>query len=107
ETGDLRRWDYWRLPDGADPSGSSPEELSRELEELLTDSVRMRMVADVPLGILLSGGLDSSLVTALAARASSVPVKTFTVSFPGHGGYDEAPFARQIAEHFGTDHHEL
>jgi asparagine synthase (glutamine-hydrolysing) len=64
------------------------------------------MVADVPVGILLSGGVDSSLVTAMAVRKSS-RVKTFTVSFPGQGAYDEAAHARLIAEHFGTDHTEL
>jgi asparagine synthase (glutamine-hydrolysing) len=65
------------------------------------------MLADVPVGILLSGGVDSSLVTAMAARASSKPVRTFTVSFPDNKSYDEAPFARQIAAHFGTTHLEL
>jgi asparagine synthase (glutamine-hydrolysing) len=74
---------------------------------LLLDSVRLRMIADVPIGILLSGGIDSSLVTAMAARVSSRPVKTFTISFPGHGPYDEGPYARLVARHFGTEHFEL
>jgi asparagine synthase (glutamine-hydrolysing) len=77
-----------------------------ELEQRLEAAVRRQLVADVPVGILLSGGVDSSLVTAMAARVSSRPVKTFTISFPGHAG-DEAPFARMVAEHFGTDHAEL
>jgi len=113
-TYDLRRdhvevWPYWRLPAPPD-SGRAPvadEELLDELEALLLDSVRMRLVADVPVGIMLSGGVDSSLVTAMAARVSSKPVKTFTVSFPGHGLYDEAPYARLVANHFGTDHVEF
>jgi asparagine synthase (glutamine-hydrolysing) len=64
------------------------------------------LVADVPVGILLSGGVDSGLVTACAAARVS-RVKTFTVAFPGHTAYNEAAHARRIAEHFGTDHHEL
>src|SRR5262249_20399663 len=67
----------------------------------------LRLIADVPIGILLSGGVDSSLVTAMAARVSSRPVKTFTISFPGHGTFDEGPYARRVAEHFGTEHVEL
>ncbi|HEU5304963.1 MAG TPA: asparagine synthase C-terminal domain-containing protein, partial [Gemmatimonadales bacterium] len=59
------------------------------------------------IGILLSGGIDSSLVTAFAAAASPRPVRTFTISFPGHGKYDESPHARLVARHFGTDHLEL
>ncbi|MCK5171889.1 MAG: hypothetical protein KAR47_00760 [Planctomycetes bacterium] len=81
--------------------------LTDQLCEHLKDSVKMRLVADVPVGILLSGGIDSSLVTAMAAEHSSKPVKTFTVSFPGHGGYDEAPFGRKVADYFDTDHTEL
>jgi asparagine synthase (glutamine-hydrolysing) len=65
------------------------------------------MIADVPVGVMLSGGVDSSLVVAMAARVSSQRVKTFTISFPGHGAFDEAPYARAVAEHFGTDHVEL
>jgi asparagine synthase (glutamine-hydrolysing) len=64
------------------------------------------MVADVPVGVLLSGGVDSSLVTAMAARSAS-KVKTFTVRFPGHGQYDETDHARLIARHFSTEHTEL
>jgi asparagine synthase (glutamine-hydrolysing) len=108
---ELRVWGYWRLPEpcftpeGA--AGESEAELAEALEELLTDSVRLRLIADVPVGILLSGGMDSSLVTALAARVSSKPVRTYTISFPGHGRYDEGPHARLVAEHFGTEHTEL
>jgi asparagine synthase (glutamine-hydrolysing) len=100
---------YWRLP-GPPASGRLPvrdEELVDELESLLLDSVRMRLIADVPVGIMLSGGLDSSLVTAMAVRAATKRVKTFTISFPGHGRYDESPHARVVARHFGTDHVEL
>ena len=78
----------------------------QELETLLQDAVARQMVADVQIGILLSGGVDSSLLTALAVRTSS-RVKTFTIRFPGHGNYDETPHARLIADHFRTDHVEL
>jgi len=100
-------WRYWRLPDHLPDESVADDELVDELEYLLEDSVRRQLVADVPMGVLLSGGLDSSLVTAMAARVSSKPVKTFNVSFPGHGSYDESPFARQVARHFDTEHIEL
>jgi asparagine synthase (glutamine-hydrolysing) len=103
----LRRWTYWKLPPAASDTNVDANELVAELESLLEASVRRQLVADVPVGVLLSGGVDSSLVTALAARVSSAPVKTFTISFPGGGSYDEAPFARLVASHFGTDHTEL
>lgn len=104
---ELRIWRYWQLPEHRPDPAASDDDLVSELESLLEDSVRRQLVADVPVGVLLSGGLDSSLVTAMVARASSKPVKTFTVSFPGHGTFDESPFARQVASHFGTEHIEL
>lgn len=103
----LRLWRYWQLPAHAPDPSQSDEDLEAELETLLEDSVRRQLIADVPVGVLLSGGLDSSLVTAMAVRVSQKPIKTFTVTFPGHGRYDEAPFARQVARHFGTEHVEL
>ncbi len=99
-------WHYWTLPQSAPPADGDAEALTDELDQRLAESVRQRLVADVPVGILLSGGLDSSLVTAMAARVGP-RVRTFTVSFPGHGQFDEAPHARRIAEHFATDHTEL
>ena len=98
---------YWQLPEPAATADANPAELLGEFERLLEDSVRRQLVADVPVGVLLSGGVDSSLVTAMAARVSSRPPKTFTISFPGHGAYDEAPYARLVANHFGTEHIEL
>jgi asparagine synthase (glutamine-hydrolysing) len=103
----LHVWRYWQLPEHKPNADVSDEQLVDELHERLEDSVRRQLIADVPVGILLSGGLDSSLVTAMAARVSSKPIKTFTVSFPGHGNYDESPFAKQVASHFGTEHIEL
>ena len=96
---------YWTLPKYADGSATAAE-LEQELEHLLEAAVRRQLVADVPVAILLSGGVDSSLVTAMAARARS-HVKTFTVTFPSHPTHDEAPYARLVARHFGTDHTEL
>lgn len=103
----LRTWNYWSLPETISRSGTDVAELLEELDRLLLDSVKMRMVADVPVGILLSGGMDSSLVTAMAARISQNKIKTYTVSFPGYGGLDEGPHARIVADHFRTDHTEI
>ena len=107
--GRLRTWPYWRLPEPPHDHAAAADEreLLPELERLLTDSVRLRLIADVPVGIMLSGGIDSSLVTAMASRVAGRGIKTFNISFPGHGDYDEAPYARAVAQHFGTEHVEL
>lgn len=108
-TSQSRSWRYWHLPEFDDSAvtGQADETfLLDELENLLEDAVRRQLVADVPVGVLLSGGVDSSLVTAMAVRATS-KVKTFTIRFPGHGQYDETEHARLIARHFDTEHVEL
>lgn len=107
-SGESKKWRYWGLPplSGTVDGVRDEEALLDELEGLLEDSVRRQMVADVPLGILLSGGVDSSLVTAMAVRATR-KVKTFTIRFPGHARYDETEHARLIATHFGTEQVEL
>lgn len=107
-TGELKIWRYWQLPNYEDGGRAAVDEsaLLDELESLLDDSVRRQLVADVPVGILLSGGVDSSLITAMAARAAP-RVNTFTIRFPGYRGYDETEHARLIARHFGTEHVEL
>jgi len=78
----------------------------RELNSVLTDSVKQRMVADVPVGLFLSSGIDSSLITAIAQSLSSSPVKTFTIGF-GDKERNEAEQAKKIAAHLGTDHTEI
>lgn len=105
-TGSARIWRYWSLPDFEAAADTSEAALLPELESVLQNSVASQLVADVPVGVLLSGGVDSSLVTAMAVRA--VPrVMTFTVRFPGSGVHDETEHARLISRHFGTTHIEL
>lgn len=95
---------YWSAPALlSDAETSSAEDLVQELDVLLQQSVERQLVADVPIGVLLSGGLDSSIVTALAARTRT-RVRTFTVRFPGGGRHDDSAYAQAIASHFGTDH---
>lgn len=101
-----RQWRYWELPPRAEPELSSEEALCR-VEAVLRTAVNKQLVADVPVGILLSGGLDSSLIAALAAEAGGERIKTFTIAFPGHGEHDEGPYARRVADYFGTEHIEL
>ena len=95
---------YWALPEPQFSERFDTRALVHEYKELLTDAVRRQLVADVPVGILLSGGIDSSLITAIASHVSAKPVKTFTISFPGNAAYNEESYAKIIADHFGTEH---
>jgi asparagine synthase (glutamine-hydrolysing) len=104
--GEVQVRQYWDLPEYNTHQPSSEEECLKELERRLSEAVRIRLIADVPLGALLSGGTDSSTVVALMARASSKPVKTFSIGF-SHDDFNEAQYARMVAKRFGTDHHEL
>jgi len=102
---------YWSLRDvvnnaAAHPFTGSEAEAETRLESLLRETVRGQMLSDVPLGALLSGGIDSSLVTALMQAESTRPVKSFTIGFSDKE-YDESADAKKVADHLGTDHTEL
>ncbi len=99
------QWAYWDIayPTAQNYQGNY-ETAKTELEALLTDAVLHRMIADVPLGVFLSGGVDSSLIAALAAKNSEQKVKTFSVKF-NEKGFDESAYAQQVADHLQTDHH--
>lgn len=101
--GDITLGRYWDLP-APEPTKASERELCEELDRLLTRAVKRRMISDVPLGVFLSGGIDSSIVAGLMARLAP-RIKTFSIGFK-EASYDETRFARLVAERFGTDHHE-
>ena len=108
DAGDRR---YWSFADviveaRADPFLGSPEEAVSETERVLSDAIARQMIADVPLGAFLSGGIDSSTVVALMQARSNRPVETFTIGFDQRG-YDEAQHAKAVAQHLGTRHHEF
>jgi asparagine synthase (glutamine-hydrolysing) len=102
----LERYARPRPVPAAEVRPEGDEELAAELRERLRDSVRAHLVADVPVGVLLSGGIDSSVLTALAASESAERVSTFSIGFE-ESSFDELSAARLVAEHYGTDHHEL
>jgi asparagine synthase (glutamine-hydrolysing) len=102
-----RIWRYWDIPQHRADGASGADELTDELQRLLTAAVDEQLVADVPLAVLLSGGVDSSLVAAIAAKASRHKVRTFTVTLPNHPRLDEGRFAKSVAQYLGTDHLEL
>ncbi len=103
----LRRRVYWRLRFENRQTKPTERELSTELEGLLDRAVKTHIQADVPVGAFLSGGWDSSLVATLAASHLQRPIKTFTITFPESAHLNEAGFAREVADHIGSEHHEV
>ncbi len=106
--GSCRQQRYWRLPPPAEKAapGMSEEDAAKRLRGQFDEAVRIRMVADVPLGAFLSGGIDSSLVVASMALQSSEPVKTFSIGFE-EAEYNELEFASLVAKRYGTEHHQI
>jgi asparagine synthase (glutamine-hydrolysing) len=106
--GSVRTERYWSLPSGREGNLErwTPKSAEAELDRLLKQSVREHLVADVPLGVWLSGGLDSSSLVHYAAEASSSRLKTFSITFHGRS-FDEMRYARQVADWYGTEHTEL
>ena len=100
---------YWRPPFeeplNIESNGSGSTELRKQLRETLTEAVRLRMRSDVPLGAFLSGGIDSTIIAGLMQSLSDKPIHTFSIGFPVKE-YDERAFAREAAQHLGTEHHE-
>ena len=105
EEGRLRLERYWDMPVPDEDETRPVPELCAELRHLLARAVRRRMVSDVPLGVFLSGGIDSTIVAGLMASQSAVPVKTFSIGF-SEASYDESRYARLAAAAYGTEHHE-
>ncbi len=108
EAGRIEERAYWRPPVPASPPQESPRELAAETGRLLERSIEGRLLADVPLGVFLSGGIDSTLIAAVAAGRSAQPLKTFTVGYEGAGGArDERDDARRVAALIGSEHGEV
>jgi asparagine synthase (glutamine-hydrolysing) len=109
--GEIERRRWWDPMPGADVServaAMSEAEMVAEVRDRLRESVGRRMMSDVPFGVFLSGGLDSSTNVALMAELSSEPVRTYSTAPRGHARYDELEYARVVARYYGTDHHEV
>ncbi|MGC2236310.1 MAG: asparagine synthase (glutamine-hydrolyzing) [Pyrinomonadaceae bacterium] len=105
ENGEIKTRRYWNLSFHKNGSTPTIDTAAKELREIISDAVRMRLVSDVPLGILLSGGVDSSTVAAFAAQHATEKVKTFSIGFE-EDSFDESKYARQVATHLNTEHYE-
>jgi asparagine synthase (glutamine-hydrolysing) len=109
ERGDLKIRQYWEMPEsgsGSMKTDACEEDVLEELDRILTRSVSERLLSDVPLGALLSGGIDSSMVVSLMQKVNTSPVRTFSIGFKDQN-YNEAPWAGKVARYLGTDHTEL
>jgi asparagine synthase (glutamine-hydrolysing) len=113
EPGHLLRWRDGRVevrrwrPDPPPPVMCDFEEARQRLRETVRAAVVERLMADVPVGVFLSGGIDSSIVTAMAAQHGAGTIRTFSIGFPGEPAFDESPYARAVAERYATDHTEI
>lgn len=105
ENGALSTGSYWDLPVPQTRAPAPEEELARELRRLMGEAVATRMISDVPLGVFLSGGIDSTIVAGLMAERSQRPIKTFSIGFR-EASYDESAYARIAARAYGSEHHE-
>jgi asparagine synthase (glutamine-hydrolysing) len=106
--GEIKQGRYWRLPPftSENETGLTPQQTKEKIRELFDEAVRIRMIADVPLGAFLSGGIDSSLVVASMALQSDMPVKTFSIGFE-EAAYNELYYARLVAKKYKTEHHDI
>jgi len=105
--GTVRVQRYWEPPVPDAPLDVSLDEAAALVRRGLADAVSRRLIADVPLGAFLSGGVDSSAIVALMSELSDAPVRTFSIGFEDTAGFDERPYARQVARRFGTEHTEF
>ncbi len=106
ENGDVRTRKYWDVPAGASKTPGDPRTVVARFRDLLAESVRLRLMSDVPLGMFLSGGLDSSAIAALMARMIDRPLKTFSVAFKERA-FNELGYARTVADAIGAERHEV
>lgn len=106
EQGKLAVHEYWDCPFPAEPKRRSLDDFADELEALLCDAIRLRLIADVPVGLFLSGGIDSSLICALAAKIGRDDLQTFTIEFE-QSQFNESPYAAAVSRHLGLENMRL